>query len=95
MRGNPDGSLSSRVGCAEALLSFRYIDGINSGLVSPRDDREWLGTSYGRGDPGQPGRASFTWAERPSRVACGEALLSFRYIDGIDSGLVSPRDDWE
>ena len=27
MRGNPDGSLSSRVGCAEALLSFRYIDG--------------------------------------------------------------------
>jgi hypothetical protein len=28
MRGNPDGSLSSRVGCAEALLSFRYIDGL-------------------------------------------------------------------
>ena len=28
MRGNPDGSLSSRVGFAEALLSFRYIDGI-------------------------------------------------------------------
>jgi hypothetical protein len=27
MRGNPDGSLSSRVGFAEALLSFRYIDG--------------------------------------------------------------------
>jgi len=37
MRGNPDGSLSSRVGFAEALLSFRYIDWINSGLDSPRD----------------------------------------------------------
>src|ERR1035437_7429722 len=35
MRGNPDGPLSSRVGCAEALLSFRYVDGINSGLYSP------------------------------------------------------------
>jgi hypothetical protein len=27
MRENPDGFLSSRVGFAEALLSFRYMDG--------------------------------------------------------------------
>jgi hypothetical protein len=33
MRGNPDGSLSSRVGCAEALLSFRYIDGTYRRLI--------------------------------------------------------------
>ena len=28
MRGNPDGSLSSRIGFAEALLALRYIDGL-------------------------------------------------------------------
>jgi hypothetical protein len=40
MRGNPDGSLSSRVGFAEALLSFRGI-GFSKGLSRRRLGDVW------------------------------------------------------
>src|ERR1700694_2530529 len=69
MRGNPDGSLcapgtsrmgpTDRIGALRArLLASRHIDGINSGLVAPRDILESRGQSHGRGNPGQPCQAS-------------------------------------
>jgi hypothetical protein len=35
------------------------------------------------------------WFPLIARAASPQALLSFRYIDGINSGLDPPRDDWE
>src|SRR5665213_3821112 len=63
---------------ARGCCSFRYVDGIDSGLDSPRDDWESTKTKVMARGP------------LSSRVGCAEALLSFRYVDGIDSGLDSP-----
>src|SRR5450759_72482 len=52
---------SHRRALRAGLLSFRYIDGLNSGLGSPPDDWEPRETKSCRGDPGQPSRASGCW----------------------------------
>jgi hypothetical protein len=50
--------LIARAASPQALLSFRYIDAINSGLDSPRDDWELKETKLWPGGPGQPCSAS-------------------------------------
>src|SRR5450759_4130508 len=87
---------SHRRALRAGLLSFRYIDGLNSGLGSPRDDWEPNETKSCRGDPGQPSRASGCWLKlRGSLVeghevaasALGQRVTVLRLLEG---GAVFP-----
>ena len=56
--------LIERAASPQALLSLRYIDGINSGLVSPRHDGVAMNKVMAGGTPANPA----TSANKPSRL---------------------------